>query len=91
MTVSLKWFILPLLFLIYPLGPKFKKGKAEDSRKCHHDTHDHINEVVESHQLTSVQLQMLQELMSKITSKTNEFAAKFPELESKRIYSEPLI
>ena len=49
------------------------------------DTHQHINEVIESHKETNQQLQMLKDLLSKITSKTNEFAMKVPELEGIRI------
>jgi hypothetical protein len=60
-----------------------RKELQEIQENVHHDTHEHINEVVESHQETNAQLQMLQDLMNKITSKTNEIASQFPELESK--------
>jgi GTP1/Obg family GTP-binding protein len=58
-----------------------RKELEEIQENVHLDTHDHLNKVVESHKETNQQLKMLEDLISQITSKTNQFAAKFPELE----------
>lgn len=54
-------------------------NKIQDN--VHKDTHEHIQDVYEKNKETNIQLQILNDLINKITSKTNEISQKVPKLE----------
>jgi Skp family chaperone for outer membrane proteins len=58
-----------------------RKTLSDLQQALKHDTSIKIAEVEESHEKTSEQVQILKDLLSKVSERTSEFANKFPELE----------